>query len=461
QKVVGEEAVNLATEGKGGGLNINIRDKRRDYLKEVVEETLKSWNSKKFSTGNTAAPASSTVSSPADIPPATASSAASAGSAAGSAAATAAAATAAAAAAAASTAAAATAAAAAAETNRGCPVTPPRVRTDDRGTPVAAAADTKPHELTRLEYRIGKCTWRLTMGSKVDQEDAVGRHSEQMEVGLTGLSSTHNYLAEGGPGSGVVIENVMFQIERLWVRSLAPTTAVRGGGRRGAKSGKNSKGKAAENSASRPNGSQSKPSSPASSSSVGVPSPPSSPPGSAAGSSNTAAPVATGDGSGRMGRAGYDSRSMLSPTLLYDVENPCTTSACTSCKQNFVPEENAWNSCRFHCDGDGEDGVFVIDVLGRPAGLLRPAAGRTGRWSCCGSGDSSAAGCTPRPHKPKEIMVSVRAEGGPSVLVGNTEVSVFKHLEVNIFPSIPYNLSINIRREEAAALQQYFKLEVD
>lgn len=31
-------------------------------------------------------------------------------------------------------------------------------------------------------------------------------------------------------------------------------------------------------------------------------------------------------------------------------------------------------------------------------------------------------GCTPRPHRPKEIMISVRAEGGPPVLVGNTEV---------------------------------------
>lgn len=39
-------------------------------------------------------------------------------------------------------------------------------------------------------------------------------------------------------------------------------------------------------------------------------------------------------------------------------------------------------------------------------------------------------------------------------------MSVFKHLEVNVFPSVPYNLDINIRRDEAAALQQYFKLEV-
>lgn len=39
-------------------------------------------------------------------------------------------------------------------------------------------------------------------------------------------------------------------------------------------------------------------------------------------------------------------------------------------------------------------------------------------------------------------------------------MSVFKHLEVNIFPSVEYLLEINIRRDEAAALQQYFKLEV-
>ncbi len=38
---------------------------------------------------------------------------------------------------------------------------------------------------------------------------------------------------------------------------------------------------------------------------------------------------------------------------------------------------------------------------------------------------------------------------------------MFKHLEVNVFPSVPYTLSVNIRRDEAAALQQYFKLEVN
>ena len=42
----------------------------------------------------------------------------------------------------------------------------------------------------------------------------------------------------------------------------------------------------------------------------------------------------------------------------------------------------------------------------------------------------------------------------------SAQVSVFKHLEVNVFPSVKYHLDINIRRYEAAALQQYFKLEV-
>lgn len=46
----------------------------------------------------------------------------------------------------------------------------------------------------------------------------------------------------------------------------------------------------------------------------------------------------------------------------------------------------------------------------------------SGRWSCCGKVDAAATGCAPRPHKPKETMLSVRAEGGPPVLVGNTEV---------------------------------------
>lgn len=141
----------------------------------------------------------------------------------------------------------------------------------------------------------------------------------------------------------------MFQIERLWVRSLAPITSAKTGRGRGkGKGGRkaNEKEKAGHIAVSR-RGSLSKPSSPTSSSSAPTASPPDSyshftePP-------TAAAPGATGVGDYGRGvdGVGYDSRSVLSPTLLYDDENPCTTSVCTSCKQDFVPEENAWNSCR-------------------------------------------------------------------------------------------------------------------
>ena len=39
-------------------------------------------------------------------------------------------------------------------------------------------------------------------------------------------------------------------------------------------------------------------------------------------------------------------------------------------------------------------------------------------------------------------------------------MSVFKHLEVNIFPSVVYELAINMRKEEATALKEYFRIEV-
>ncbi|CAM9317142.1 unnamed protein product, partial [Ectocarpus sp. 8 AP-2014] len=422
EKVLGE-AVNLTAEGNKGGLSININsgDKRRSYLKDVVEETLRSWarsnsnntdinaihNPKYLNTGRTrgeggpippqassgctspiaaAAATSSTVGDPA--PTATAGPASTTRPETNPTTATA---------------------------NLSCPVTPPRIRMGGVGeaggrnptSTAGSAADGQPRELTRLEYRIGKCTWRLTMGPKTDQK--AGRHSDQMEVGLTGLSSTHNYLAQGGQGCGVVIQNVMFQIERLWVRSLAPAGATNRGARGGGGGEQTGKGKASR--------SQSVSSSPVSAAAVMPRSP-----------SRYISSVRSGGGSswtgvGREGRVKYDSRSVLSPTLLQDSSKPSTTSVCTSCKQRFNPEENAWDSCRIHCDSDGEDGVFVIDGVGHGTDATRPQ-GRAGRWSCCGSEDgSTATGCTARPHKPKEIMISIRADGGPPVLVGNTEAS--------------------------------------
>lgn len=63
------------------------------------------------------------------------------------------------------------------------------------------------------------------------------------------------------------------------------------------------------------------------------------------------------------------------------------------------------------------------------------------------------------PYQP-EFDLPPGANNRFPLLVRPGQVSVFKHLEVNVFPSVPYSLDINIRRDEAAALQQYFKLEV-
>ena len=64
--------------------------------------------------------------------------------------------------------------------------------------------------------------------------------------------------------------------------------------------------------------------------------------------------------------------------------------------------------------------VVLVLLIVRPLSRHRRAA--SGRWSCCGKEDPEATGCAPRPHKPKEIMISVRADGAPPVLVGDTEV---------------------------------------
>lgn len=127
--------------------------------------------------------------------------------------------------------------------------------------------------------------------------------------------------------SGVVVQNVMFQIERLWVRSLAPASAG------GAEGGGASKKGERKHSFS---GHQIKPSTPSSSVASSPSSRPSAPP--------CAAPnVAGGDDGHRMS---FDSRAVLSTILLNDEKNPTSKSICTTCKQIFTPEDNAWDSCR-------------------------------------------------------------------------------------------------------------------
>ena len=55
-------------------------------------------------------------------------------------------------------------------------------------------------------------------------------------------------------------------------------------------------------------------------------------------------------------------------------------------------------------------------------------------WTCCHSTDEHASGCFSRPHICKDVMMSVRAEGAPSVRIENIEMSVLSTLEISIFP---------------------------
>lgn len=144
------------------------------------------------------------------------------------------------------------------------------------------------------------------------------------------LLSRRDLSAARSPKSGVVVQNVMFQIERLWVRSLAPAAAATTTGEGGEGSKDTTKEKQTCATATGI-GTQTKPSSPSTATAA------------------TAAAVTTSATKGENTNDGgmvYDSRSVLSPTLLHDTENPSTTSACTTCQQNFAPEDNAWDSCR-------------------------------------------------------------------------------------------------------------------
>ncbi len=56
-------------------------------------------------------------------------------------------------------------------------------------------------------------------------------------------------------------------------------------------------------------------------------------------------------------------------------------------------------------------------------------------------------------------MLCVRAEGFPPVLVEDMDIHVFKHVEVNMFPSAKYSLVLQLTSGVARMLQRYFELE--
>ncbi len=56
-------------------------------------------------------------------------------------------------------------------------------------------------------------------------------------------------------------------------------------------------------------------------------------------------------------------------------------------------------------------------------------------------------------------MICVRAEGCPPVLVQDMDIHVFRHIEVNMFPSTSYSLVLQLTKGVATMLQRYFELD--
>lgn len=127
---------------------------------------------------------------------------------------------------------------------------------------------------------------------------------------------------------------------------------------------------------------------------------------------------------------------------------------CARCGAKFILEENSGTACCFHADGDGNIGEFVVNSNDQTSGV--PA------WTCCGHTDQKAKGCVCRPHICKEMMLSVRAQATPCILVDDTvEITILPSLEIAFFPgSSYYYLNMKLTRALADVLHTYFSMQV-
>ena len=137
------------------------------------------------------------------------------------------------------------------------------------------------------------------------------------------------------------------------------------------------------------------------------------------------------------------------------------TEPCRRCGQLFDAEDNDSNACVFHADRDGKLGEYrrVVVKNGRhhqgnpPLSLVK-------MWTCCHRTEEHCKGCFSRPHICKDVMVSVRASGAPSVRIENIEMSVLRALEISIFPGAMTSwLQVRITRQLADVLHNYFSID--
>ena len=115
---------------------------------------------------------------------------------------------------------------------------------------------------------------------------------------------------------------------------------------------------------------------------------------------------------------------------------------CQRCGAEFIPETNTASSCSFHADVDGLPGFFRL--------------GKGGGWTCCGANWEGAKGCNSRPHVGKEHVVMARIDSLPKLICGETELSIYKHIEFTFYPGTKYTLNIQVTKAISKLFMTYF-----
>ena len=111
---------------------------------------------------------------------------------------------------------------------------------------------------------------------------------------------------------------------------------------------------------------------------------------------------------------------------------------CQRCGATFDRAANHTQSCRFHGDDFGSSSQYMK---------------AKGVWCCCGATWEDAPGCKTAPHTGRERVALVRVESLPKIVKG---LSLYKHVEVNIYPEVPHTLIVQMTKSVSKLFVSYF-----
>ena len=110
---------------------------------------------------------------------------------------------------------------------------------------------------------------------------------------------------------------------------------------------------------------------------------------------------------------------------------------CQRCGATFDRASNYTRSCRFHGHDYGSVGQYLKSQ---------------GSWSCCGASSEGAPGCKTSPHTGRERVALVRVESLPKI----KGISLYKHVEINIYPEVPHTLVVQMTKNVSKLFVSYF-----